>query len=306
MSEHGDRRATVDLLPRYLRTRRAGWPPLPEMQGRVAIPEYVLLRGIACELDTAPIAYNELRDKLFNPYSTIVPLLDRLPRLLELGLLAYEDGYSLTAAGHELLTRAERSANDYAAARMRVPPDELERLASTLADIAEQLWLAPEPTDKAHQRRIGRLRRFDDRETAPILLEYAIYALWMARDDAHNAAWRAAGFRGPPFELLSRVWAGEAASSAELIEQTRDSMRPEDVEALLGELACEGYLELRAKDVSLTAHGRRARDAIEHETDRVYFAPWPALDARWVRDRLEALVEAIRREPGARNPGTRG
>lgn len=287
-------RAIVDLLPRYLRQRRAGWTPLPEMQGRIALPEYILLRGVASEIDDAPVGYDELRAKLFNPYNTIVPILDQLPRLLKLGLLEQSGAtYSLARAGHELLTHAEHSSNDYAAGRMRLPPDELARLAATLHDVAERLRQAPEPAAKAHGERIARLRRFDDREDDPVRLEYALYALWMARDDAHNAAWRAAGFRGPPFELLSRVWAGDASTREQLIELTRGSMRPEDVEMLLGELERDGYLVLRFPAVEITGRGRRVRDAIERETDRVYFAPWPALDAGWVRGRLEALVAAL-------------
>jgi len=306
MTEQSALRAIVDLLPRYLRTRRVGWTPLPEMQHRVALPEYVLLRGVASELDDAPISYAELRARLFNPYNTIVPILERLPRLVELGLLEQTgDRYSLSAAGRELLTRAERSANDYAAGRMRLPADELERLASTLHEIAERLRRATEPAAKAHQQRIPRLRRFDERTTPPIELEYAVYALWMARDDAHNAAWRAAGFQGPSLDLLSRVWAGEASTGAELVNSTRDSMRSEDVDALLGELERDGLLTRQADSVTLTARGREVRDRIEQETDRVYFAPWPAIDAGWARSRLEALVEGlIAPIPAPGTPGT--
>ncbi len=285
-------RAIVDLVPRYAHARRAGWTPLPEMPGRITLPEYVLLRRVAIVRDDAPIPSAELRANLANPYSSIVdPILDPLLRLVELGLLDRSgDAYALASAGREMLTRCERAANDYASGRIRLPPDDLARLAATLHDIAERQRRAPEPADKAHQNRVPRLRRFDRRQTPPIQLEHALYALQRARDDAHIAAWRAAGFRGPPLDLLSRVWAGNASTIVELVQLTRDSMRPEDVAALLDELERDGYVTLQLSSVTITSRGRDVRDAIEHETDRVYFAPWPEIDAGWVRGQLEAVA----------------
>ena len=294
MNDFETRRAIVDLLPGYLLHRRTGWTPAPEPAGRITLPEYLLLRRVAIERDDGPIPFAALRANLPNPYSIIDPILDGLPRLVELGLLdQVGDAYMLTSAGCQLLTREDRGAHDYAAGRLGLPPNDLARLAPTLHDIAERQRRAPEPADKAHQDRVPRLRRFDPRQAPPMQLEYALYALQRARDDAHIAAWRAAGFRGPPFELLSRVWAGAAATIAELVEQTRGRMRAEDVAALLDELERGGYVTLQGAAVTITGRGRNVRDAIERETDRVFFAPWPAIDAGWVCGRLEALAAAL-------------
>lgn len=296
--EHSTLREIVDLLPRYAHARRAGWTPASEMQDRITLPEYLLLRRVAIERDDAPIPFAALRANALDPYSIIDPFLDRLPQLVELGLLDQSgEDYALAPPGRELLTRGERTANDYAAGRIRLPPDDLARLASTLHDIAEAQRRAPEPADKAHQDRVPRLRRFDQRQAPPIQLEYALYALQRARDDAHIAAWRAAGFRGPPLALLSRVWAGDASTSAELVELTRDRMRPEDVAALLAELERDGYVVLGFPAVTISPRGREVRDEIERETDRVYFAPWQNTDAGWVTGRLETLVSDLSRQP---------
>ncbi len=283
----------VDVLPRYAHTRRAGWMPASVMP-RIALPDYLLLRRVAIERDDPAIPYDALRANALNPYSTVDPFLDRLPRLVTLGLLHQSgDDYMLTPLGRELLTRSERAANDYAAARIHLPPADLERLATTLHDVAERQRQAPEPSDKAHQDRVPRLRRFDPRQSPPTELEYALYALQRARDDAHIAAWRAAGFRGPTLELLSRLWTGEALTSAALVVQMRGQMHPEDVTALLEELERDSYVALELSAVTITDRGREVRDAIERETDRVYFAPWPDIDAEWVRGRLEALAAAL-------------
>ena len=296
--EHSTPLAIVDLLPRYAHARRAGWTPASVMPGRITLPEYVLLRRAAIERDEAPIPYAELRANALDPYSTIDQFLERLPRLVELGLLdQLGDEYALAPLGHHLLSRGEHAANDYAAGRIRLPPRDLARLASTLHDLAERQRRAPEPADKAHQNLVPRLRRFDPRQAPPFQLEYALYALQRARDDAHIAAWRASGFRGPAIELLSRVWSGDASTSAELVGLTQDRMRPKDVAALLDDLERDGYVALELPVVTITDRGREARDAIERETDRLYFAPWGEFDAEWVRDRLEALTSALIDQP---------
>ena len=273
---------------------RKGIPSGQVYPGYITLPEYVLLRRVAIEREDEPIPAAELRANLPDPYSLVDPILDRLPRLVELGVLDRSgDIYALAPAGRELLTRSERAANDYAATRYYLPPGDLERLASALHDVTERQRLAAEPADKAHQDRVPRLRRFDPRRTPPVMLEYALYALQRARDDAHIAAWRAAGLGGPALDLLSRVWAGDARTSAELVELTRGRLSPQDVAAQLDDLARDGYVTLQLPHLTITGHGRDVRDAIERETDRVYFAPWPEMDAEWVRGRLEALAASL-------------
>lgn len=296
--EQSTLRAIVELLPRYAHTRRAGWTPESVTPRPITLPEYLLLRRVAIERVDAPIPYAELHANALNPYCTVDPFLEQLPRLVELGLLDRSgDDYALTPLGDELLTRGEQAANDYTAGRIRLPPDDLSRLASTLHDLAERLRRAPEPAVKAHQDRVPRLRRFDPRQTPQIQLEHALYALQRARDDAHISAWRAAGLRGATVELLSHVWAGNASTSAELVELTRNRMRPEDVTTLVDELKHEGYVAVGSTAVTITDRGRKVRGEIERETDRVYYAPWQKMDAEWVCNRLERLTAVLARQP---------
>ncbi len=258
------------------------------------MPEYVLLRRTAILTDAASIPDAELRANLSDPYCIHDPILNGLPLLVERGLLDQSgDVYTLTSTGHALLMHGEHAANDYTGDRLCLPSDDLVRLAATLHDVTERQRLASEPTDKAQQDRVPRLRRYDPRQTPSVQLEHALYALQRARDDAHMAAWRAAQFEGPAFDLLSRVWSGDASTVAELVERCRVRMGSEDVRRLVDELHRDGYLALDLPVVTITQHGRTVRDAIERETDRVYFAPWPPIDAEWVRDRLEVLVTGL-------------
>lgn len=287
------RRAIVDLLPQYLPRRRRGFRGTSELT--VELPDYLLLRAIAAETDPGSSASaDDLRANLFNPYSTVRPVLERLPNLVAAGLLDQQgDRYTVSEPGQRVVAREEAAATDYTAARLASAPADLERLSTTLTHVAERLWRAGEPNTKPHQARVQRLRRIDPRTSPPVLLEHAIYALWMARDDAHTAAWREAGFDGPTFELLSQLWAGSATTVAALIERTQHDQQPEDVERGVNELAQSGYIQRDGERLTITARGQQTRDEIERETDRVYFAPWPPIDAPWVRDQIQALIDGF-------------
>lgn len=296
---HARRRALVDLLPRFLLRRRAGWSGLEDLlaQSGLARPELLLLRAIAMETDQGVgMTDDQLRADLYNPYNTFNPIFESLPALVEKGALRKDgDRYSVSSAARELVERAEAAGNAYLATLDLLPAADLARLAETLAEIAGRMWAAPEPAVKAHQARVRRLAPVEAGQAAA-LLDYAIYALWAARDDAHMAAWRAAGFDGPAFDILSRLWSGEAGTPAALNEALRHSQRPAEIARGVDELERRGYLARDSDALRLTAQGRAARDAIEAETDRMYFAPWPPLSAdevAWLHDALLTVCERL-------------
>jgi hypothetical protein len=288
--EYSELRRILPLVTQYAHTRRAGH----KTSGQITMPEYVLLRRIAIVADTEAILYATLRDGLCDPYRVNDPILDGLPQLVERGLLnKSNDEYRLTPVGHALLRHGESTAHDYIADRICLPSDDLARLAAILHDISERQRLAPEPANKAQQDRVPRLRRYDQRQTPPVQLEFALYALQRARDDAHMSAWRKAQFQGPPFDLLSRVWHGDASTMTELVERCRHRISSEDVARFVDELHRDGYLTLDFPLLTTTQRGRNVRDEIERETDRVYFAPWPEIDIEWVCAQLEMMVKGF-------------
>jgi hypothetical protein len=125
-----------------------------------------------------------------------------------------------------------------------------------------------------------------------VALENAVYGLWQARDDCHMAAWRQAGLDGPTLDTLTRVWRGEAATEAELAAKLT-TQRPADVATELARLRRDGLV---ASDGALrtTDKGAHARQAIEDETDRLFFSSWPddvASSSAWIREKL-AVVNA--------------
>lgn len=289
--DNSTKKAIVALLPRYAHNRRAGWSPAQATGRDVTLSEYLLLRRVAMERSDRPISLDTLRDHALDPYSSADPFLDGLPKLVTKHLLTQSGNhYSLTPIGLETLTGGEHAANDYAASRIHLQADVLERLASVVDDLATRLHRAPEPAVKMHQDRVPLLRRFDPRQTAPVRLEYAMYALQRARDDAHISAWRAAGFRGPDIEVLTHIWRGEASTRVELQQATSRRLHPTHLSTLLDQLERGGLIAVTPHSIAITERGRAIREAIERETDRVYFAPWPVIDVDWVRDRLTEIA----------------
>jgi hypothetical protein len=293
------RRALVDQFPRYLTRRMRGWSGARELMetAGIAPPQGALLRAIVMEAEPGTsMSVDELRANLFNPYSTVHVFVGTLPVLVGQGLLAQSgERYSVTPQGHALIERFERAARAYLASLDVLPAADCARLADRLAELAGSMWAADEPAAKPHQARVRRLPPVEG-EPAMARLDPAVYALWMARDDAHNAAWRAAGLDGPTFDLLSRLWSGEAGTRDELIACVHPGQRPADVERGLAELSRRGFVQEDAAALRLMPAGRAARDAIEAETDRVYFAPWVGLapgEAAWMHDTFRALCEGL-------------
>lgn len=298
-SASDDRRTLVDLLPQFLRRRRAGWPGLLEISAESGLepPFIFLLRAIVEETNPGvSMTEDELRANLFNPYNTIHPFIAMLPRLVERGYLAQNDRrFVATEQGRALIERMERDAQAFVAARNPAPERSIARLADIFELIAARLWLASEPTAKPHQARSRRLPY--TRDNPPLVrLDHAAYALWTARDDAHTAAWRATGFDGPTFDVLSQIWSGAATTLAELINKLNHSQRPEDIERGVQALVDRDFVQRDGEQLRLSPLGQHTRDAIEAETDRIYFAPWPELpphELAWMRATFQAIVDGL-------------
>jgi hypothetical protein len=300
MTQNTDRRAIVDLLPQFLMGALRGWDGLAPLLAAAGLarPAYFLLRALVQERDAGDdMTRDEMHADLFNPYSTIRPILAALPALIERGYVADTNGrYSVTRGGREFITHVEGAKNRYLASLVPIPAADILPLVEHLSDIAARLRDAPEPEQKPHQARAW--RAMPPADGAPMVRLYsAVYRLWMARDDCHNAAWRAAGFDGPPFDLLSRVWCGDATTAPALTEAVREFQQPEDVERGIAALEAAGYLTRAGESVQLTEWGTEVRDRIERETDRRYFGPWlplPPGDLSRMHAGLAAVIAGLR------------
>ncbi len=288
----------VSLFPRFLHLQPFGWKGSQDiLQSGLKLPALLLLRAVVQETDPGEmLSRQEMESRLFNPYSTFHPIFDNLPSLLEKGYLSHSGNrYLVTPGGRTLIERIEQAVQSYTATLTPLPLPELTQLAALLESIARRMWQANEPTVKAHQARCHRLSPIAP--SAPMVqLEAAIFALWMARDDAHIAAWRAEGLSGPHLDLLTRLWTGEAHSLPELTTALQHTQRPEDILQGVTALREAGYVLGEGEHMALTASGHQVRTRIEEETDRIYFTSWPPLtpeDLDWLYASLKQVCDTL-------------
>jgi hypothetical protein len=91
-------------------------------------------------------------------------------------------------------------------------------------------------------------------------------------------------------DTLTRIWRGEATSEDDLAAKLT-SQRPSDITAQLASLRRDG-LATSGDPPRTTDKGARARQAIEDETDRLFFSGWPddvGAAADWIREKLTTV-----------------
>ena len=250
-------------------------------------PTYAfVVSGVALQSDDGA----RMQD-LFNPYPTTFDQWDAAAASARGAGLAEEVGgrWRITPKGRELFTKVRREADAYLATLQPIPAKEIVHLAAQLARALVAIESSGLPFD--HMLRNARLR--GDGSIPMVALENALFGLWLARDDSHMASWREAGFDGPTFDVLTRVWRNEAADENELAKKM-PGLREGDVHAALVRLRAEGYV--RSDALATTDRGATVRQQIEDETDRKFFQPWPddlAGEAPRLRDGLRATNQAL-------------
>jgi hypothetical protein len=234
-------------------------------------------------------------EDLFNPYPTTFDQWNAAAASARGAGLAEEVGgrWRITPKGRELFTRVRREADAYLATLEPIPASEIVHLAAQLSRALVAIETSGLPFD--HMPRNARLR--GDGKIPMVALENTLFGLWHARDDSHMAAWREAGFDGPSFDVLTRLWRSEASTEDELTAKL-PGQRPDDVRSNLARLRRDGFV---ARDgFTLTERGTSARTRIEDETDRRFFAPWPddvGSQSAWIQDRLRAINTALAPAP---------
>jgi hypothetical protein len=279
----------VPLIPEFLTRRRARFTyPLRVIEELgIDRPAFsFVIGGVALQPDEGA----HISD-LFNPYQTTFDQWEAPAAAARGAGLVEEIGgrWRVTAKGRRLAASVRHEADAYLRTLAPIPQDELRRLADLLATALEAIVRSGVPHDH-----ITRISRFRGDATIPMVaLENALFGLWQARDDCHMSAWREAGFGGPAFDTLTRIWRREAATEAELAQKLTQQ-RPEDIATGLARLRRDGLLE--PSGLGLTPRGASARQAIEDETDRRFFSPWPdevGDEASWIRDRLAAVNASL-------------
>jgi DNA-binding MarR family transcriptional regulator len=224
---------------------------------------------------------------IFNPYVTVFDQWHAAAAMAQGAGLVDEVGgkWHATAKGRALFARVRKEADAYLATLAPIPTAELARLAALLARALAAIEASDVPKDH-----LPRTARFRGDGTIPLVaLENALFGLWQARDDCHMSSWRASGFDGPTFDILTRIWRSEASDDAAL-QARLAQQKPSDVQSAVTALRRDGLV--RSEALAVTERGAAARQSVEDETDRRFFSSWPedvASQSTWIADRLGAV-----------------
>jgi len=279
----------VPLLPEFLGKRRTKFTlPLRLMEElRIDRPALFFVIG-----GVAPQGGGRFSE-MWSPYATQWDQQQAASvAARDAGLVEETDGrWDLTSAGRDLMKRLRREADAYLASLPSpLSREGLTRLASLLASAFGATVASLDPRWHSHIPRAKRMA--GDGSHPMVALENAVYGLWQTRDDCHMAAWHEAGLDGPTLDALTRIWRGEAASEEELAAKLA-SQRPADVAGGLARLRRGGLVASDGR-LRATEKGAKARQAIEDETDRLFFSAWPddvGASAAWIQEKL-AVVNA--------------
>jgi hypothetical protein len=279
----------VPLLPEFLNRRRLKFTyPLRVMEDLgIDRPAFgFVVSGVALQ----PEEGARLVD-MFNPYSTVFDQWNAAAAAARgAGLVDEVSGkWHATGKGRDLFSRVRREADAFLATLTPIPAPDIARLAGLLGRALAAIEASDVPRDH-----IPRTARFKgDGTIAMVALENAIFGLWQARDDCHMSSWRAAAFDGPTFDVLTRLWRKEAATEPELATKI-SQQKPDDIRRAILKLRRDGLVA--SEGLAVTERGASMRQAIEDETDRRFFAPWPkdvGAHSSWIRERLAAVNASL-------------
>ena len=278
----------VPLFPEFLTKRRTKFTFPLRLTEELGIDRPALFFVVGGVAPQGGGRYSEM----WNPYATQWDQHQAASAAArDAGLVDEKDGrWDLTPKARELMKRFRREADAYLAALPSpLSKEDLARLAKLLGQAFEATAGSLDRRWHSHIPRAARMA--GDANAHPMIaLENAVFGLWQARDDCHMAAWRQAGLDGPTLDAITRVWRGEASSEGDLAAKLT-SQRPSDVAAELARLRRDGLVE-PGEPPRTTEKGAKARQAIEDETDRLFFSGWPddiAASAGWIREKLAEL-----------------
>lgn len=292
------RRQVLDMTPEFL-TAAAPWTgsAMEEYAGRLGIPRMALVTLYNGWLLRERDVLTRERTAERSPYILKWAARDEHWRLLCDAGLAEEvpQGWRITPRGAEAVMEQQRIVR--AALRaVALPADAAGRCAADLSHLASRI--PPDAPRASWLRRRPRPGADEPRSDA-VTMVLGGGELWGFRDDCHIAAWQATGYAGPAFDVLSFAWSSapdvtftKIGGHRKALEQRQDRA---DLERNADTLVGRGDLARDGAAVRLTPQGQQARDAIEDDTDRRWFAIWDLDDAATARlgGDLRAVIDAL-------------
>ena len=215
-------------------------------------------------------------------------------------MLDKEGGYSSTEIGINVALKIWRQAGESLANLKPMPEENLQHLYNYLERLVEASLAIPQPPShfylshkRENYRRLGTIHPLEN--FVVLFGELAAY-----RDDMHIGAWQAHQIEGHAWDMFDKIYSGESLTIDGLYAKLkRRGLSQEIYIQDLQELIERGWVSERANEYQITPAGKKVREDVEAQTERLFFAPWSCLDERDLEDLMSLATQL---HDGLQNP----
>ena len=259
--------------------------------------------------DVYPIPLTAQMIQACVPYYHTAPFTERMVKIAKAGLFQTTDNqhYALTEDAYRRVDMVYQSIYTAIGQLDVLAATDLDWLVMLIQGMLERSLAGVSPTPAA-------MLEYKPERTHAIqpLAKFAasVDVLFNFRCDAHQAAWHRLAISPPAVEVWTLIWRGEANTVQGVVDVlTNDFPRGyslTEYQAFTNELVQQDWLVSEdGIHYQLTETGQTQRDAIEDETNRLFYAAWESLtNAEVVRlDELATqLLNTLKKLAETRTP----
>ena len=211
-----------------------------------------------------------------------------------------ESEYSPTDNGLNIARKIWQKAGESLASLQPMPKENLQRLFGYLDQLVEASLVTPEPPSHFYlshkQKNYRQMGTVYPLESFIVLFgELAAY-----RDDMHIGAWQARQIEGHAWDMFDKIYNGNTLTFDELYEKLKRRELPAEIYVQdLRELIKRGWVSETPNEYQITPAGKKIREDVEDETERLFFASWSCLNEKELGD-LQNLAKQL--HDGLQNP----
>ena len=207
-------------------------------------------------------------------------------------ILDKDNGYSPTENGLKVAEKIWRQAGTSLASLTPMSKEHLQCLLDYLERLVEAALATPQPPShfylshkKKNYQQLGTIYPLEN--FVVVFGELAAY-----RDDIHIAAWQAHQIEGHAWDMFDRIYSGEMFTFDELYEKLKGRGLPKEIYVHdLQELIKRGWVLEETDKYQCTPSGKKVREDVESETERLFFASWSCLNEKELADLLNLATQ---------------
>lgn len=220
------------------------------------------------------------------PYGLARLIEERFASAAQQGYLVAEEGkYHLSENGASVVKRINQEIDESVAQLQPMSAENLQQFVNYLIRLADASSIAPEPPTKWLSAYKRNNMNPGKEASLPRLIIYYFDQVAAYRDDLYVATWEAHRVEGHAWDMLDKFYGGEVLAFDELYEKLKARGVPQDVYAHdLQELVKRGWIKEESDKYQITPAGKKTREDVEAETERLFFAPWSCLSKSELED----------------------